>query len=99
MKTSEHLCSFVNVALTVQERTIVGSTLGQIEHVLSYLEMMRESLEEASKETSSLRNVAVEEEVLIEAEAITKTCNSALKHARHVERILSHSSFIQPTRS
>jgi hypothetical protein len=59
--------------------------------VLASLEMMRENLKETMKETSMLRRVAFEEEVLIGAENIDKTCNNMLRHARKIEHMLTDS--------
>ena len=59
--------------------------------VLASLEMMRENLKETMKETSMLRRVAFEEEVLIGAENIDKTCNNMLRHARQIEHMLTDS--------
>jgi hypothetical protein len=42
-----------------------------------------------------LRDVAIEEEVLIGAENINKTCSNALRYARHIEAVLSESRSIR----
>jgi hypothetical protein len=55
------------------------------------LAMMSESLEETLKEASLLRELAVEEEVLIGAASISKTCNNALRYARHIRTQLTRS--------
>jgi hypothetical protein len=69
--------------------------LAQREDVLDSLEMMSESLKETMKETSMLRNVAIEEEVLIRAENINKTCSNALRYAKHIQAFLSESRSIR----
>jgi hypothetical protein len=51
--------------------------------------MMSESLEETLKEASLLCELAVEEEVLIGATNISKTCNNALRYARHIRTQLT----------
>ena len=58
--------------------------LAQREDVLDSLEMRSESLKETLKETSMLPSVAIEEEVLIGAENINKTCSNALRYGRHI---------------
>ncbi|MBO0888138.1 hypothetical protein J2P12_03465 [Candidatus Bathyarchaeota archaeon] len=58
---------------------------------MSTLEMMRQNLRETLRETSLLRRVALEEEVLIGAENIDKTCNSMLRHARQIKNMLTAS--------
>jgi len=69
--------------------------LGQREDVLTSLEMMRESLRETLKETSVLRHVAIQEEVIIGAESINKTCSNALRYARQIKELLTESGSIQ----
>jgi hypothetical protein len=51
--------------------------------------MMSESLKEALKEASVLCELAIEEEVLIGAENINKTCSNALRYAKHIQAVLS----------
>jgi hypothetical protein len=63
--------------------------LSQRNDVLATLEMMSESLEETLREVSLLREQAVEEEVLIGAANISKTCNNALRYARHIRTQLA----------
>ncbi len=72
--------------------------MAQREDVLTSLEMMRESLRETLKETSMLRHVAIEEEVLIGAENINKTCSNALRYARQIRELLTNSGSIQSKR-
>jgi len=77
----------------------VGRTeLGQREDVLTSLERMRESLRETLKETSVLRHVAIQEEVLIGAESIDKTCSNALRYAKQIKELLTESGSIQGRR-
>jgi len=77
----------------------VGRTeLGQRENVLTSLERMRESLRETLKETSVLRHVAIQEEVIIGAESIDKTCSSALRYAKQIKELLTESGSIQGRR-
>ena len=72
--------------------------LGQREDVLTSLERMRESLRETLKETSLLRHVAIQEEVLIGAESIDKTCSNALRYAKQIKELLTESGSIQGRR-
>ncbi len=72
--------------------------LGQREDVLTSLERMRESLRETLKETSVLRHVAIQEEVLIGAESIDKTCSNALRYAKQIKELLTESGSIQGRR-
>ncbi|OLC61282.1 hypothetical protein AUH73_07610 [archaeon 13_1_40CM_4_53_4] len=72
--------------------------MGQREDVLTTLEMMRESLRETLKETSVLRHVAIQEEVIIRAESIDKTCSNALRYARQIKELLTESGSIQGSR-
>jgi hypothetical protein len=65
--------------------------LSQRNDVLATLAMMSESLEETLKEASLLRELAVEEEVLIGAANISKTCNNALRCARYIRTQLTSS--------
>jgi len=77
----------------------VGRTeLGQREDVLTSLERMRESLRETLKETSVLRHVAIQEEVIIGAESIDKTCSNALRYAKQIKELLTESGSIQGRR-
>jgi len=77
----------------------VGRTeLGQRENVLTSLERMRESLRETLKETSVLRHVAIQEEVIIGAESIDKTCSNALRYAKQIKELLTESGSIQGRR-
>ena len=72
--------------------------LGQRENVLTSLERMRESLRETLKETSVLRHVAIQEEVIIGAESIDKTCSNALRYAKQIKEQLTESGSIQGRR-
>ena len=72
--------------------------LGQREDVLTSLERMRESLRETLKETSVLRHVAIQEEVIIGAESIDKTCSNALRFAKQINELLTESGSIQGRR-
>ena len=72
--------------------------LGQREDVLTSLEMMRESLRETLKETSVLRHVAIQEEVIIGVESINKTCSNALRYAKQIKELLTESGSIQGRR-
>ena len=81
------------------DNSAVGRTeLGQREDVLTSLEMMRESLRETLKETSVLRHVAIQEEVIIGVESINKTCSNALRYARQIQQLLTESGSIQNRR-
>lgn len=51
---------------------------------------MSESLEETLRHASLLRESAVEEEVVIGAESISKTCNNALRYARLIRSQLRY---------
>jgi hypothetical protein len=90
------LCSDVNVRVIIQTLLLkVRLGLAQREDVLDSLEIMRESLEETLKEASMLCDMAIEEEVLIGAENINKTCNNALRYARHIRTLLTDSGSIR----
>jgi len=65
---------------------------------LTSLERMRESLRETLKETSLLRHVAIQEEVIIGAESIDKTCSNALRYAKQIKELLTESGSIQGRR-
>ena len=60
------------------------------EDVLNTLEEMRENLKETLKEASTIRRMAIEEEVLIGVESINKTCSNVLRHTREIEKSLRH---------
>lgn len=49
---------------------------------------MRENLRETLKETSALRHVSIEEEVLQGMENIDKTCSGALRSIKQIETII-----------
>ena len=53
---------------------------------------MRENLQETLKEAATLQRVAIEEEVLIGAESINKTCSNMLRDTKRIENRLRHSS-------
>jgi len=76
-----------------------GTKLAQREDVLASLEMMRESFRETLKETSTLRHVAIEEEVLMGAENIEKTCGNALRYARQLRNLVSSTGRVRGKRS
>lgn len=61
------------------------------EDVLESIEMMQENIRETLRETSLLRRLALEAEVLIGAENIDKTCNNALRHAKRIRNFVSDS--------
>lgn len=61
------------------------------ELVLNTVEMMCQNLKETLKETTALKRVAIEEEVLMGAENIDKTCTSALRYATQLQTLLSAS--------
>ena len=93
------MCSLANVRLIILITALWDRTeLGQREDVLTSLEMMRESLRETLKETSALRHVAIQEEVIIGAESIDKTCSNALRYARQIKELLTESGSIQGSR-
>ncbi|HEX4921891.1 MAG TPA: hypothetical protein VFV92_14275 [Candidatus Bathyarchaeia archaeon] len=66
--------------------------LAQVQGIFETLEEMRENLQEALREAATLQRVAVEEEVLIGALTINKTCNDMLRDTKRIENHLRHSS-------
>lgn len=64
--------------------------MSQQDNVLASLQIMSESLEETLRQASILSESAIEEEVLIGAENISKNCNNALRYARHIRSQLRH---------
>jgi hypothetical protein len=62
------------------------------EGVLESLEAMRECLRETLREAEEIKEIAVEEEVLIAFEKVNKTCSNALRCARQAERLLRQSA-------
>ena len=66
--------------------------MAQREGVLESIEAMQENLRQTLRETSLLRQVAIEEEVLIGAENITKTCSNALRYAKYIRNRVSDST-------
>jgi hypothetical protein len=64
--------------------------MAQRSDILQTLEVMRENLRETLKETSALRHVSIEEEVLEGMESIDKTCSSALRSLRQIETLLRY---------
>ena len=63
--------------------------MSQRNEVLDALAMMSESHEETLKEASLLRESAIEEEVLMGAANISKTCNNALRYDRSLRSLLA----------
>jgi len=59
--------------------------MAQRSDILQTLEVMRENLRETLKETSALRHVSIEEEVLEGMENIDKTCSNALRSLKKIE--------------
>jgi hypothetical protein len=70
--------------------------MAQRSDILQTLEVMRENLRETLKETSALRHVSIEEEVLEGMENIDKTCSNALRSLKQIETRLR---FAHPARS
>lgn len=64
------------------------SQMAQRSDIFRTLEVMRESLRETLKETSALRHVSLEEEVLEGMENIDKTCSNALRSLKQIETLL-----------
>ena len=62
--------------------------MAQRTDILQTLELMRENIMETLKETSALRHVSIEEEVLQGMESIGKTCSSALRSLKQIEALL-----------
>jgi regulator of replication initiation timing len=62
--------------------------MAQRSDIFQTLEVMRENLQETLKETSALRNVSIEEEVLEGMENIDKTCSNALRSLKQIETLL-----------
>jgi regulator of replication initiation timing len=59
--------------------------MAQRSDIFQTLEVMRENLRETLKETSALRHVSIEEEVLEGMENIDKTCSNALRSLKKIE--------------
>jgi len=59
--------------------------MAQRSDIFQTLELMRENLRDTLKETSVLRHVSVEEEVLEGMESIDKTCSNALRSLKKIE--------------
>jgi hypothetical protein len=70
--------------------------MAQRSDIFQTLEVMRENLRETLKETSALRHVSIEEEVLEGMENIDKTCSNALRSLKKIETRLR---FDRPTKS
>ena len=64
--------------------------MAQRSDIFQTLEVMRENLRETLKETSVLRHVSVEEEVLEGIENIDKTCGSALRSLKQIQMLLKY---------
>jgi hypothetical protein len=62
--------------------------MAQRSDIFQTLDVMRENLRETLKETSALRHVSIEEEVLEGMGNIDKTCSSALRSLKQIETIL-----------
>lgn len=62
--------------------------MAQLSDIFQTLEVMRENLMETLKETSTLRQVSIEEEVLEGMENIDKTCSNALRSLKQIETLL-----------
>lgn len=62
--------------------------MSQRSDIFQTLEVMRENLRETLKETSALRRVSIEEEVLEGTENIDKTCSNALRSLKQIETLL-----------
>jgi len=56
------------------------------------LEMMRDNLQEALRETRQIKQTAIEEEVLTGMANIEKTCNSALRQFGKAKSLLRNTS-------
>jgi hypothetical protein len=72
--------------------------LAQVHEIFETLEEMRANLQETLKEAATLQRIAIEEEVLIGAESINKTCNNMLRDTKRIENRLKHSQFVQTRR-
>jgi hypothetical protein len=59
--------------------------MAQRSDIFQTLEVMRENLRETLRETSALRHVSIEEEVLEGMENIDKTCSNALRSLKKIE--------------
>jgi regulator of replication initiation timing len=70
--------------------------MAQRSDIFQTLEAMRENLRETLKETSALRHVSIEEEVLEGMENIDKTCSNALRSLKKIE---SRLRFDRPAKS
>ena len=62
--------------------------MAQRSDIFQTLEVMRENLREALKETSALRHVSIEEEVLEGMENIDKTLSNPLRSLKQIETLL-----------
>ena len=72
--------------------------MAQREDILESIQMMQENLRETLRETSLLRRVAIEEEVLVGAENINKTCSNALRYAKYIRSFVKASRVRRSTR-
>ena len=88
------LCSSVHVHLIISNPSLWCGVkrLAQVQDIFETLEEMRENLQEALREAATLQRVAIEEEVLIGADTINKTCNNMLRDTKRIETHLRHSS-------
>jgi hypothetical protein len=66
--------------------------LAQGKDLRQTLEMMRDSLQEALRETRQIKKTAMEEEVLTGIANVEKTCNNALRQFGKAESLLRNTS-------
>jgi len=66
--------------------------LAQRKDLQQTLEMMRDSLQEALRETRQIKQTAIEEEVVTGMANIEKTCNIALRQFGKAEGLLRNPS-------
>jgi hypothetical protein len=62
--------------------------LAQRQDLREALEMMRDSLRETLSDARQIEHDTIEEEVLMRAANIDRTCNSALRYVKKAERLL-----------
>jgi len=66
--------------------------LAQTRDLQQTLEMMRDNLQEALRETRQIKQTAIEEEVLTGMANIEKTCNNALRQFGKAKSLLRNNS-------